>query len=492
MTVAPARSRQARQRLFTGALQVISADGLALPTGILVAAVLARSIGPDGYGVFALAVSLVTAVEWVLTSLTSRTSVALVGGAADWTTVGSGLLRIHALVGVAAGGLLAASAWPLAYLFDEPRITICLLILAVEVPVVALATACRSLLTGRGRFSARAVVGATRWLVRLVAVVMLVQAGWSVPGAVAGNVVGALAGLVVARALVGRLAPLTDSAGLWRRFWMLAWPTFMLALSLRLFDKVGLAALKALGGTTEDLGFYAAAQNFALAPGVAALSFSQLLLASMSRAIADHDLGTARAMGHDALRAIGLALPLVAILGGSAREVVRLVYGPRFDPAAQLSAPFLVAAVALAVISMVSIMLTAAGYAREATRSAWPLLPVAIVGFVVVMPRFGALGGAVVTSAAALAGAMTMLTTLQRLWPVSMPLATCGRSLIVSLATWYVAAIWPVPGWWWVVKAAILAAGALAGQLALGEFSRAEVASAWAWLRNPRTLRRVN
>ncbi len=466
---------------------MISADGLALPTGILVAAVLARSIGPDGYGVFALAVSLVTAVEWVLTSLTSRTAVALVGGAPDWTTIGAGLLRIHAVVGVAAGGALAGLAWPLAHLFDEPRLTVCLLILAVEVPVVALSTACRSLLTGRGRFSARAVAGATRWLVRLAAVATLVLTGWSVPGAAAGNVVGAVAGLVVGRALVGQLPPLGDASGLWGRFWALAWPTFMLALSLRLFDKVGLSALKILGGTTAELGFYAAAQNFALAPSVAALSFSQLLLSSMSRAIADDDPATAKALGHDGLRAIALASPLAAILGGSAHEVVRLVYGPRFDAAADLAAPFLVAAMGLAVISMVSIMLTAAGYAREATRSAWPLLPVAIIGFIVVMPRYGAFGGAVVTSIAALAGAVTSLMALHRLWRVPMPRNACWRSLAVSAATWAAAALWPVVGWWWVLKAGVLAVGALAGLWALGEFSRAEVASTWAWLRSSRS-----
>ncbi|MEQ1758418.1 MAG: methyltransferase domain-containing protein [Vicinamibacterales bacterium] len=462
--------RHGRARLLGGGLQVLAGEGLALPVGVVVAAMLARATGADGYGVFALAASIAGTIEWGFTSLFSRASIKLVGDADDWQPIAAALLRLHTHVGLAAGALLAIAAWPLGAFFDEPRVGVCLAILAVGVPISTVAMACRNILVGRGDYRARALTGATRWTARLLAIGTFVALGWSVVGAVLGEVVATAAALGVARTCVGRLTPAVPTA-LWRRFWELALPTFVLAMSLRLLDKVGLVALKVLGGSIQDLGLYAAAQNFSIAPGLVAIAFTPLLLSSTSRALVSGDLATARAMGGDALRLTILTWPLAAIVAGSSHEVVRLVYGQRFDAAAPLAAPFIISAFAVAIISIVSALLTALGKVQVASRAAWPLLPVAIVGYVVVVPRFGAIGAAVVTGAAALVGAALSLRALWLVWQISLPMATCIRSLVVSVAVCGAAIVWPAPGAWWLVKALALSTATLAAFVVLGEFS---------------------
>jgi O-antigen/teichoic acid export membrane protein len=483
--VKPAPERHASSvigaRLVGGTIQVFAAEGLALPVGIAIAATLARAFGAAGYGVFALALSMVAAGEWVIGALFTRATIKVVGEASDWQPAARAALRWDLLTGVSAAALLWLAAGLLATGLDEPRLGSCLAWLACEIPFVTTSTGCRAILVGRGRFRARAVAGAIRWIARLAAVVLIVSLGFSIDGAAAGNVIGAAIGLVVARAYVGRL----DENGHARRwslrapagFWHVAVPTFVFAMSLRLLDKLGLVALKALGGSTADIGWYAAAQNFAIAPGLLAISFSPLLLASMSQAIGAGHVESARRLARNALRGVVAAVPFAAIAAGSAGEIVRIVYGPAFDPAAGLATPFLVAAIAIAATTIASAVMTAAGHARIAARCAWPVLPVAIMGYLVVVPRFGAMGAAVVTGTAAAVGASVALAATRATWRVAPPVATCLRGLVLSVPAYLAATWWSTPGAWWFLKVGVLGAGVAAVYLALGECSAAELSA---------------
>jgi O-antigen/teichoic acid export membrane protein len=87
--VRPAAERHAPPalgaRLVGGTIQVLTSESLALPIGIAIAALLARSFGAAGYGVFALALSMVAAAEWVIGALFTRATIKVVGetGACD-------------------------------------------------------------------------------------------------------------------------------------------------------------------------------------------------------------------------------------------------------------------------------------------------------------------------------------------------------------------------------------------------------------------------
>jgi hypothetical protein len=68
----------ARGRTLDGAVRVFLADGLLLPSGLLTAAFLARQLGAEEYGVFALAAATVAWAEWSVASLFARATYKLV------------------------------------------------------------------------------------------------------------------------------------------------------------------------------------------------------------------------------------------------------------------------------------------------------------------------------------------------------------------------------------------------------------------------------
>ena len=71
-----------------GTIRVFLAEALILPTGIITAAFLARRLGPEGYGLFALAATLVAWIEWSITSIFARATIKLVGETEAWQPVG--------------------------------------------------------------------------------------------------------------------------------------------------------------------------------------------------------------------------------------------------------------------------------------------------------------------------------------------------------------------------------------------------------------------
>src|SRR4029077_17120067 len=128
--------------------------------------------------------------------------------------------------------------------------------------------------------------------------------------------------------LVGR-APLSA-----RRLVSFTAPLFLMGMSLRLFEKLDLMALKALGGTSEQAGYYGAAQNLAMLPSLFSLSISPVLLSALGQEVRSGEIGPARNLARDALRAVVLLIPVSALIAGCASELTRVIFGPGFAPAA--------------------------------------------------------------------------------------------------------------------------------------------------------------
>jgi O-antigen/teichoic acid export membrane protein len=106
-------------------------------------------------------------------------------------------------------------------------------------------------------------------------------------------------------------------------------------------------------------------------------------------------------------------------------------------------------------------------------RTPWltaPLLPIALAGHMLLIPRYGAVGAAGVTTTVALMGASSALWWIHHVWRVLPPAASVARSCVVSAAAFMVSASWSTPGMLVLLKLPIVAAGALVLFAVLGEF----------------------
>jgi hypothetical protein len=303
-----------RRHIVDGTIRVFLAEALILPTGLVTVIFLTRRLGPEGYGLFTLAAVLMNWIGWTIPSLLSRASIKFVSEAPDWRSVGTIVLRLYLTLSCVAALLLFFLAGPVSGLLNEPSLTACLRLFAIEIPLFSLAVAHRNILTGIGKFRQRALTSAGRWSSRLILIVLLVEMGFSVHGAILGSIGAALVEMVIGRFYV-RPSLFHRSSFPARRLFSYAVPLSFFALTMQLFTKLDLIMLKLLGGTTEQAGFYGAAQNLSIVPGIFALSFSPLLLSTLSQMLGAGEGHSARDLGRDAMRTVTWLLPVAGILG---------------------------------------------------------------------------------------------------------------------------------------------------------------------------------
>jgi len=171
-----------------------------------------------------------------------------------------------------------------------------------------------------------------------------------------------------------------------------------------------------------------------------------------------------------------------------AHEIVDFIFGPPFLQAAPLLALLIFGAAAMLMISVATAILTAAGKPTWPIALTLPFLPLAAAGHLLLIPRFGAVGAAAVTSVFAMSAALILVMAVHRLWKVIPPLTTAARSLLLCGLAFVLPSFWPTAGAMLFLKFSALAILILGLFALLGEFTAGEIAlarSAFAWRAAP-------
>jgi O-antigen/teichoic acid export membrane protein len=466
--------QQPGRQTLEGTVRIFLAEALILPTGLVTTVILTRELGPEGYGWFTLAASAVGWIEWSISAIFARASYLFLAQAADWRPVAAEILRLRLIVSVAAALVLFALAGPIAGLLREPVLETYLRLFAIDIPIFGAASAHNNILVGIGAFRHRAWPSAARWISRLVLIAVLTGLGFSIEGAIWASIGASLVELIAARCFVkpGLFLRSEFPVG---RLWQQALPLTLFALSLRLFDRLDLFFLKALGASSAEAGWYGGAQNLSIVPGLVALSFSPLLLSTITRLIKDGAEAQARELARQSLRWIVALAPFAAMSAAAATEIVRLILGETFLGAARPLALLVFAALALVLVSAGTAILTAAGKATWTFYLTGPMVPVAAAGHLLLIPRFGIGGAALVTLITAALAALASVLAVHRLWRVLPPLPTVLRSVAISGGAYAVTAGWPAAGVMVVVKLVVVSVSIGLAFVLLGELPRPRV-----------------
>ena len=453
-------------------IRVLAAEALLLPSAVLLAAILSRTLGPSGYGLYALASTIVIWVEWTVASVLSRAIVRETSQAPDDERVATAAVRLSALFGCLALALVELAAPLASSITSEPRLTACLRLLAIDIPIFTVAMAHRSVLVGRHDFLGRAMMPVTRWTGRLLFVVLLVAAGAGLEGVFIGFIVATSVELFVARRFA-RVPLLTSGPMPWRPLIADALPFLALSVTLRLFDRIDLLLYKSLGGSTADAGLFGAAQGLAQALSLISVAFPPLLLATLTRLHGNGQNEEARQLAGNALRAVVWLLPVAGLVNASGPALAAWFFGEPFREAGPLLTPLVITAVLQVLMAVLIMVLTAAGYPNVLLSAGVGMVVAAAFGGLWLIPRLGAMGAATATMGAAIGGAWFAVWIASRLETIVMPLSSLTRAaaatVIVDLTIRGLAGRLPL--------VATLAAGAVVGASMLFVLKEVEAAS---------------
>jgi O-antigen/teichoic acid export membrane protein len=126
-------------------------------------------------------------------------------------------------------------------------------------------------------------------------------------------------------------------------------------------------------------------------------------------------------------------------------------------------------------LSVALTVLIADGKPRMTYVLTGPLVPLALLGHVIVIPRYGPFGASLVTASVAFIGMVIGLVAVGRLWGVVPPPGIVVRTIVVSLLALAAAMTWPTPGLLVFVKLFVLTGLVVACYWVLREFTQDEM-----------------
>jgi len=467
------RLSKPRRFTLTGSIRIFIAESLLMPTGFIIIAILTRALGAEQYGIYVLAVSIVSWIEASINSLLAHSSILASSNSENIDETSSIILRSYLIAGISAGLVLLFFSHSIAVFFDEPKLTSLLRFFSLDIPLFAIARAYRFLWIGTGQFKLGAIMSVGRWLVRLALVSLLIFGGFSLAGAILANI-GATLFEVLYAISKKRINPFARSLVSTKTFFSAIKPLALYALTMRLFSNLDLLSLKVLGAGIHEVGFYGAAQNLAIVPGIIAMSFSPLLLSTLNKIVSQEQMEKAKLISTDALRlAVGL-LPFAALIAGSSGEIVSFVLGKDFVGSKVLLRLLIFAAVFQTIFSITSVMLMAAKKAGQIAKLALILLISSVGVYSVFVPQFGTIAAAWTITIMTLLAAISGFFLIHKNWKVRPPVPTLMRAILFSMVFGLFSTLWISTGFWTIVEIIVLSGFILASFFLTGELSGSE------------------
>lgn len=427
-----------------GALAGLAAEGTGLVCAIVAAALLARHLGPEAFGIFGLAAAAAAAVGWSLASLFNRAALVWVPVAEDPLGVAGTLLRACLRWGLGVWAIFALAAGATGELLQMPVIGAAFTVAGSEVLFLSISRLYRAVLTATGDYSAPGIGTLLFHLARLGTIVAVILAG--------GDAVASLAAIAVARGveiawyrarvcLPFGCGPRVDLAGM-------AGSTLVQSVSIQLFNRVDILLLAAHGTAAGAIGWYAAAQHVAVIPALVAGVVAPMAIVAIARGADGRDLNPLdRRL--DQVAAGGLFL-FVAV-AGAAPPFVPILFGQAFAPAAPLFAWLALGGAGAWLSALGSGRWAAAGRMRFPAAVSATALAVAVPAHLLTIPAYGPVAAAAVTSiAGGVAGLVTHLAAPRRsTGRACLAVAALGFGAVAALAlNRGVANTLAALGWW--------------------------------------------
>lgn len=406
MSQSATRDANARPGIARATVFGFVAEATVFPAGLVTAAFLTRYLGVSDYGRLSLVYAVISPVVWLASAtFAGRVGVSLLTEAQDWNATAASLLRANILLGIGAMlGFCALVPW-LAAGLGSPDLAPLLWVAAVEIGLMPVARIHRDALIAKGRYSGPALATLVFQLARVALVLVLVSAGWSLLGAILANLGARALELMVYRTRVR--VPIRGAVPGWLDGARAQIGTiFGYALCLQLFSRVDLLMLSVLRAPADDIGLYGAAQNVAQAPGLLAFVLSPLVIAALRRAELANAPGEVAALKSGSAR---IALAIWALAGPAAAgapQLVGLLFGPSFASSGPILGWLGIGGGAGLVLSVLAAHQVAGGRFARPLVAAIPMLLAALALQAAWIPRYGALGAAWATAAAAILAAM--------------------------------------------------------------------------------------
>jgi O-antigen/teichoic acid export membrane protein len=423
----------------------MGAQGVFLFSSYALHMVLARLLGPAGYGTYGVVFNLLS-ILFVVVSAGLPQAVARYVGADNRQAEGirRSAFILQAGCALALTAALVVTSGPIAWLLADPGLLPYLQLSALSIPPYALYCLWASYLGGLHLFERQAVVVGLYGSLKVLAV-CLPAVVWGLTGALAGLAVAPAAAIVVAFWLTPSLAGSDRGDVTGRTLVRFAAPFATFAVAAEALTLLDLFLAKAFVVDEAAIGFYTAASTIARVPYFLFIGLASAVLPAVARSEARGERETTAKLSRQALRVVILAaVPAVGFTAVAAGPVIDLLYSSAYAPAA-VQLPLLTLGMSLASLFRVCANLEA-GAGRERRGMVVGLLALAagVAGGIPLTSTWGPTGAALTNLLMGAVASGLSLALLARHQPQAVPLSTAAKCLLAVLPAVALAKFLPV------------------------------------------------
>ena len=388
--------------------------------GFLISVVIARKLGPEFFGLYTFVISILAWVEaGASAGLPSVFRKVVSENKATFRPIVTSLGRLSVPYCLTTMFLFALVSPAVAYTMHDDRLTALLIIASLDIPFFVMFSTYLGVLNGHGNFLLHSALGAVRSISRAVLMIAAALLLFGIEGALLGNALGSICGLLLAfhyaRKLTAQYAPVRDgsmrlsSPDIRSKLVSFGVPYLSASLLSSVLINLDIWFVKALTGTStggdEVVGYYAAAYNLARIPYLMMTAIIMTIFPAISNAVSEHRTGDARTLIWQQLRLMLLILmPAILIVYATADEVIELVFSSAYLPASESFKILFIGVSVFSIFLFFINIIAADNKPRFGVVISLILLPAAIVLNYFLIDAFGIVGAALAISTVSLIG----------------------------------------------------------------------------------------
>lgn len=440
-----------------GAVKIGTSMATAAAAGLIIHIVLARTLQPELYGALAVVTSVIVWWESASSAFLAQATERMVAAAGDaWGGVAGTSVRLSLATGVLLAAALWAGAPAVADVLGDARLTAYVRLMTPDIPLFVLWATWLAVLNGRRRYGGRAFSTIAYWVAKAVLMCGLVALGLSVPGAIIGSIGASVVGLIVAWALAGVGLPPAGFPA--RKLIAFGLPLMALALVDRFVMSMDLWAVKALVDDADAAGLYGIGKYGFDAAMMLPYAVCGAAFPTLTRAIVGEQADSIRELiGESSRFTLLLIAPLIAIMACSGRELLTLVFGAPYAPAATALVALLIAALLSGLRQVANTTLIADNRPGLVLAIAAPLAPLNLGLNYALVSSHGLMGAAAATGITFLCAAGPVWWFVWRRFGVLPSVLSATRIAVAAGATYAAGLLLPAEGWPALLQAAGLA-----------------------------------
>src|SRR3989344_3500926 len=319
-----------------GALFLTLSSAVFIVTGYISNIWLGRYLGPNGYGVCGIVISLMTAANLILTSgLPQGVSKYISSNEKNAEKIFKNALIIQGISMIIITTAYFFSAPLLSLLFQDASLSSYIKLSALILPFYSIYSLSLGYYNGFHKFGMQALMNIIYSSVKLIAIISLTYYFY-LQGTMIGFIIAPIIALSIPviknfKSIKSTINNFSVDKNLSKNLILFSLPIIGFATFSSLQQSVDLYFVKGILKSAQETGFYTASQNIAKIPFFALSAFSLVIFPSISKSITEKNNVKTKQIISQSLRLVFLLLlPTILMLSATSSEIVALLFSKNY------------------------------------------------------------------------------------------------------------------------------------------------------------------